>query len=112
MTVRRSSQQRESPPFNVYFVIVFVERECRARQVVDAVVEGRIVVSEAEVVVSEAGPQLLVVVLEAGAEVPPAELLEGAEDLLLLPPGSPERLDTEDPTQLEHDRLTCSFQHK
>lgn len=70
---------------------------------VDAVVEGRVVVAEAEVVVSEAGPELVVPALEAGANVSRAELLEGPEDLLFLSPDPPERLDTEDPAELEHN---------
>ena len=70
---------------------------------VDAVVEGRVVVAEAEVVVSEAGPDLVVPALEAGANVSRAELLEGPEDLLFLSPDPPERLDTEDPAELEHN---------
>ena len=70
---------------------------------VDAVVEGRVVVPEAQVVVSEAATELVVLVLEAGAEVPRAELLEGSEDLLLLSPYPPERLDTEDPAELQHN---------
>ena len=70
---------------------------------VDAVVEGWVVVAEAEVVVSEAGPELVVLILEAGADVSRAELLEGPEDLLFLSPHPPERLDTEDPAELEHN---------
>ena len=36
---------------------------------VDAVVEGWVVVAEAEVVVSEAGPELVVLILEARTNV-------------------------------------------
>ena len=61
-------------------------------------VEGWVVISQAEVVEPHtAGPHLVVVLLE----VPRAELLQGPEYGLLLPPESPERLDTQQATELQ-----------
>ena len=101
------------------FVVVFLvggEGEGGAGQVVDALVEGGVVVAEAEVgaVPQTARPPLVVVLLEAARpQVARAELLQGPEYGLLLPPEPPERLDTQQAADLEQDgerwEVTCSF---
>ena len=70
---------------------------------VDTVIEGRVMVAQTEVVISEAGSELVVVLQAGGPQVTRAELLQGPEDLLLLPPEPPEGLDTQEPAQLQYN---------
>ena len=102
---------RRGRPLDVFVVVFVVDGEGGAGQVVDAVVEGRVVISEAEVVVPHtARPHLVVVLLEAAwADVPRAELLQGPEDGLLLPPEPPERLDTQQATELQQHGQSGDF---
>ena len=64
-------------------------------------VEGRVVIAEAEVAVPQTPgrPHLVVVLLQVAR----AELLQRPEYGLLLPPQPPERLDTEEARELEQD---------
>ena len=108
---RRQLRGRRGRPLDVFVVVLVVDGEGGAGQVVDAVVEGGVVITEAEVAEPHtAGPRLVVVLLEADwAEVPRAELLQGPEDGLLLPPEPPERLDTQQATELQQHGQSGDF---
>ena len=89
---RHQLRGRGGRPLDVFVV----DGEGCAGQVVDAVVEGGVVVAEPEAVVPHtAGPHLLLL------QVARAELLQRPEYRLLLPPEPPERLDTQQAAELQ-----------